>query len=123
MNRLGEIACSALSNGHIADIKRAEQLIEGLAIKLHAVHGYISQQLKSRLIDQGIDLIIYRRKNRQAVQLSTSDKYHLKQRYKIETLFSLLQGPSNLVTSKAYSLRKFISRIYIVMRISMNPSQ
>lgn|SRR5690606_10089892 len=87
MNRLGEIACSALSNGHIAD-KRVEQLVEGLAIKLHAVHGYISQQLKSRLIDQRIDLIIYRRKNRQAVQLSTSDKHHLKQRYKIEPLFS-----------------------------------
>ena len=42
MNRLGENACSALSNGHITDIKRVEQLVEGLTIKLYAVRGYIS---------------------------------------------------------------------------------
>ena len=29
MNQLGEIACSALSNGHMADIKMVEHLDEG----------------------------------------------------------------------------------------------
>ena len=48
----------------------------------------------------------------QAIQLSESDEYHLKQRNKIETLFSLLKGQYNLVTSKARSIHGFLSGIY-----------
>ena len=58
----------------------------------------------SRIKVQGIDLITYYRKNMKYVQLSASDEYHLRQRNKIETLFSLLKGQYNLVTSKARSL-------------------
>ncbi|WP_248785642.1 IS982 family transposase, partial [Escherichia coli] len=100
MNQFGEIACSALSNGHVADIKMVEHLVEGLEAKLYADRGYISQELKSRLKDQGIDLITYHRKNMKFIQLQESDEYHLKQRNKIETLFSLLKGQYNLVTSR-----------------------
>ena len=112
MNQLGEIACSALSNGHMADIKMVEQLVAGIKAKLYGDRGYISQELKSRLQDQGIDLITYHRKNMQAIKLSASDEYHLRQRNKIETLFSLLKGQYNLVTSKARSVRGFLSGIY-----------
>ena len=42
MNQPGEIACSALSNGHVADIKMVEHLVEGLEAKLYADRGYIS---------------------------------------------------------------------------------
>ena len=112
MNQFGEIACSALSNGHIADIKMVEHLVEGLEAKLYADRGYISQDLKSRLKDQGIDLITYHRKNMRTIQLCAQDEYHLKQRNKIETLFSLLKGQYNLVTSKARSIRGFLSGIY-----------
>jgi len=112
MNQLGEIVCSALSNGHVADIKMVEHLVEGLEAKLYADRGYISQELKSRLKDQGIDLITYHRKNMQAIQLCTSDEYHLRQRNKIETLFSLLKGQYNLVTSKARSVAGFLSGTY-----------
>ena len=41
MNQSGEIACTALSNGHIADIKMVEQLVDGLQAKLYADRGYI----------------------------------------------------------------------------------
>ncbi|WP_407308132.1 IS982 family transposase [Acinetobacter sp.] len=112
MNQLGEIVCSALSNGHIADIKMVEQLGDGLHAKLYADRGYISQELKIRLKEQDIDLITYHRKNMKSVQLTASDKYHLKQRNKIETLFSLLKGQYNLVTSKARSISGFLSGIY-----------
>ncbi|WP_288396870.1 IS982 family transposase [uncultured Acinetobacter sp.] len=83
MNQFGEIACSALSNGHIADIKMVEQLVAGLNGKLYGDRGYC-----------------------------VSDEYHLRQRNKIETLFSLLKGQYNLVTSKARSLHGFLSGIY-----------
>lgn len=48
----------------------------------------------------------------QSVQLCTSDEYHLRQRNKIETLFSLLKGQYNLVTTKARSVHGFLSGIY-----------
>ncbi|WPC34277.1 IS982 family transposase [Acinetobacter sp. YWS30-1] len=112
MNQFGEIACSALSNGHLADIKMVERLVKEMGAKLYGDRGYISQELKSRLKKQGIDLITYHRKNMQAIQLSESDKYHLKQRNKIETLFSLLKGQYNLVTSKAHSVHGFLGGIY-----------
>ena len=102
MNQFGEIACSALSNGHVADIEA----------KLYGDRGDISQELKIRLKDQGVDLITYHRKNMQAIQLCTSDEYHLRQRNKIETLFSLLKGQYNLVTSKARSTYGFLSGIH-----------
>lgn len=92
MNRFGEIVRTALSNGHIADIKMVEPLVEGLQAKLYADRGYISHELKSRLKEQGVDLITYHRKNMKSIQLPASDEYHLKQRNKIETLFSLLKG-------------------------------
>ena len=112
MNQLGEIACSALSNGHIADIKIVERLVKGLEAKPYADRGYISQDLKSRLKDQGTDLMTYHRKNMQTVQFCVQDEYHLRQRNKIETLFSLLKGQYNLVTSKARRIRGFLSGIY-----------
>ena len=112
MNQFGEIACSALSNGHIADVKMVEYLVEGLEAKLYGDRGYISQELKNRLKDQGIDLIAYHRKNMQSIQLCESAEYHLKQRNKIETLFSLWKGQYNLVTSKARSIHGFLSGIY-----------
>ncbi len=89
-----------------------EQLVDGLNGKLYGDRGYISQELKIRLKNQGIDLITYHRKNMQAIQLCASDEYHLRQRNKIETLFSLLKGQYNLVISKARSLHGFLSGIY-----------
>lgn len=112
MNQSGDIVSTALSNGHIADIKMVEQLVKGLKAKLYADRGYISQKLKSRLKSQNIDLITYHRKNMKFIQLSTSDEYHLKQRNKIETLFSLLKGRYNLITSKARSIEGYLAGIY-----------
>lgn len=63
MNQSGDIVSTALSNGHTGDIKMVEQLVKGLKAKLYADHGYISQELKSRLKLQNIDLTKYHRKN------------------------------------------------------------
>lgn len=112
MNQSGDMVSTALSNGHTADIKMVEQLVEGLKAKLYADHGYISQELKSRLKLQDFDLITYHRKNIESIQLSTPDEYHLKQRNKIETLFSLLKGKYHLVTSKARSIEGYLAGIY-----------
>lgn len=44
MNQFGEIVSSGLSNGHVADIKMVEQLVDGLNGKLYGDRGYISQE-------------------------------------------------------------------------------
>ncbi|ENU18785.1 hypothetical protein F994_02743 [Acinetobacter bohemicus ANC 3994] len=62
-----------------ADIKMVEQLVEALKAKFYADRGYISQELKSRVKNQDIDLITYHRKNMQSWGLSKEDKYYLKQ--------------------------------------------
>ena len=41
-------------NEDVADIKMVEHLVKGLEAKLHADRGYISQDLMSRLKNQGI---------------------------------------------------------------------
>lgn len=57
-------------------------------------------------------IVAYHRKNMKSIQLSTVDEYHLKQRNKIETLFSLLKGKYHLVTSKARSIEGYLAGIY-----------
>ncbi|ENU15022.1 IS982 family transposase [Acinetobacter lwoffii] len=54
MNQFGEIACSALSNRHVADIKMVEQLVAGVEAKLYGDRGYISQELKIRVVFQKV---------------------------------------------------------------------
>lgn len=70
-----------------------EELANGLEAKLYADRGYelymTQDELKSRLKLQNTDLTTSHRKNMKSFQISTSDVYHLKQRNKIETLFSL----------------------------------
>jgi hypothetical protein len=78
MNQLGEIACSALSSGHVADIKMVEQLVNGLEAKIYADRSYISHDLKIRLKEKSVDLITYHRKNMQTIQLTASDEYNLR---------------------------------------------
>lgn len=112
MNADGDMVSTALSNGHIADIKMVEELVKGFKATIYADRGYISQSLKENLKLQEIDLVTYHRKNMQVIQLSQIDQHYLKQRNKIETLFSLLKGQYNLVTSKARSVQGYLSGIY-----------
>ena len=76
MNQSGDMISNALSNGHAADIKMVEHLVKGLNAKLYADRGYISQNLKQSLKEQGIELITYHCKNMQAVKLSKADAHN-----------------------------------------------
>lgn len=115
MNKEGDIVRSCLSNGHVADIKKVEELVDGLTARVYADRGYISQKLKDHLAQQGIDLVTYQRKNMQAIELSFTDEYHLRQRAKIETLFSLLKGKYQLVTSLHRGVAGYLAGIYAAL--------
>ena len=73
MNQSGDIVGTALSNENTADIKIIKQLAEEWKGKIYADSGYISHNVKQSLKEQGVELIIYHRKNMQAVSLSKAD--------------------------------------------------
>lgn len=112
MNASEDMLNTALSNGHVTDIKMVEILVKGFKAKVYADNGYISQSLKEKLKLQGIDLVTYHRKNMNAIELSKTDQHYLRQRNKIETLFSLLKGQYNLVTTQARNVYGYLSGIY-----------
>lgn len=89
-----------------------EQLAEGLKIKLYADRGYINHKLKSNLKVQGTNLITFNRKNMKPLQISKSDRYHLKWSNKIENFFSLLKVKYHWVMSKARNIEAYLNGIY-----------
>lgn len=49
MNADGDMLSTALSNGHVTDIKMVEDLIKGFKTTVYADRGYLSQILKEKL--------------------------------------------------------------------------
>lgn len=98
MNADGDMLSTALSNGHVADIKMVEDLVKGFKARVYA--------------DRGYNLVTYYHTNMETIQLSKIDQQYLKQRSKMETLFSLLKGKYNLVTSIARSIQGYLFGIY-----------
>lgn len=101
-----------LSNGHTSDIKILPKLAQGYIGKIFGDRGYISETLKEKLVKQDIELITYHRKNMRPVKLSSEDEMMLRQRNKIETIFSLLKQQYNLVSSRHRSISGYLAGIY-----------
>ena len=80
--------------------------------KIFGDRGCISETLKYKLGIQGIELITYHRKNMRRVELSAEDEAMLRQRNKIETIFSLLKQKYNLVSSRHRSISGYFAGIY-----------
>lgn len=112
MNSAGEMVNTIISTASTADLKAVERLVSGLKGKLYGDRGYIGTELKQELQKQNIELITRQRKNMAAVRLADQDEHYLKQRNKIETLFGLLKGSYNLVTSKARSVSGYLAGMY-----------
>lgn len=112
VNQQGNFIRTILSNGHTADLKMLPKLAQGYKGKIFGGRGYISGTLKESLAKQGIALITYHRNNMMPVQLSSHDEKLLRQRNKIETIFSLLKQQYNLVTSRHRSISGYFAGIY-----------
>ncbi len=61
---------------------------------------------------QGVELITYHRNNMRPLELSLEDKLMLRQRNKIETIFSLLKQQYNLISSRHRSISGYFAGIY-----------
>ncbi len=108
----GKFIRTQLSNGHTSDIKLLPKLAQGYIGKIFGDRGYISEILRNKLGAQGVELITYHRKNMRRVELSSEGEIMLRQRNKIETIFSLLKQQYNLVSSRHPSVSGYFAGIY-----------
>ena len=108
----GQLIQTQRSNGHTLDIKILPKLAQGYIGKIFGDRGYISERIKDKLWTQGVELISYHCKNMRPMELSSEDEAMLRQRNKIETVFSLLKQQYNLVSSRHRSISGYFAGIY-----------
>jgi transposase len=105
------------SGSNVNDTQLVEPLISNLAIKivgsrLIADKGYVSQPLKTRLQQQGIELIYPMRRNQRAVN-TPQEIALLKERTIIENLFSWQQPNRHLKIRKDALINSYSSFYYL----------
>jgi transposase len=92
INHQGEIISFCLTPGNTDDRKPVEQLTKNLWGRLFADKGYISQSLKERLKDKGVELITKLRKNMKQQLLPLFDQLMLRKRALIESVNDFLKN-------------------------------
>jgi hypothetical protein len=92
INHQGEIISFCLTTGNTDDRKPVELLTKNLWGRLFADKGYISQSLKERLKDKGVELITKLRKNMKQQLLPLFDQLMLRKRALIESVNDFLKN-------------------------------
>jgi hypothetical protein len=92
INHQGEIISFCLTPGNTDDRKPVELLTKKLWGRLFGDKGYISQPLKERLKDKGVDLITKLRKNMKQQLLPLFDQLMLRKRALIESVNDFLKN-------------------------------
>jgi hypothetical protein len=92
INHQGEIVSFCLTTGNTDDRKPVELLTRKLWGRLFADKGYISQSLKERLKDKGVELITKLRKNMKQQLLPLFDQLMLRKRALIESVNDFLKN-------------------------------
>jgi hypothetical protein len=108
INHKGEIVAVKITAGNVDDAKIIERLTEGLTGKCYADRGYIGRKLFERLFRKGLQLIVSIRKNMKNKLLPLLDKFLLRKRFLIETLFGVLKNSLNLEHSRHRSPLNFL---------------
>lgn len=108
INQLGQIVLFKVSPGNVAD--NNHQLLLDIADKInawvYADKGYISK-IATQLQEKGLTLITKKRKNMTQPDLTPKQKYYLKYRGIIETVFDLLKHIFDVEHSRHRSVHNF----------------
>mgnify|MGYP000007511734 FL=1 len=122
INQLGEVVALRISPGNVDDRQMVGVLVESLPrphddgeLRLVADRGYISGALCLRLLDQGIELLTRSRSNMKPVVLGDEQAHWIRQRGRIETVFSVMKGHMGLEHSRHRSFKGFISHVLAVV--------
>lgn len=92
VNHQGEILSFCLTPANTDDRKPVEQLTSNLWGKLFGDKGYVSQSLKQKLQEKGVELITKSRRNMKQKLLDWFDKLMLRKRALIESVNDFLKN-------------------------------
>ena len=108
INEHGELLNFCLTAGNVNDRKPVTKMVKLLTGKLFGDRGYISQELFSQLLEQGLQLITTVRKNMKNKFMPLMDKILLRKRFIIETVNDQLKNISQIEHSRHRSVLNFM---------------
>ncbi|EBI5033554.1 IS982 family transposase, partial [Salmonella enterica subsp. enterica serovar Enteritidis] len=108
INHLGEIISARLTAGNVDDRKPVPDMASGIFGDLFGDKGYLSNSLKEKLKDMGINLITKVRRNMKKVTHTDFEKAVLSKRSVIETVFDELKNLCQIEHSRHRSINNFI---------------
>jgi len=111
INNKGSIMAIKITKANKSDLSCAAGLAKGLTGHLYGDKGYISKNLFTELFKNGLKIFTGIRKDMKNHLLSNSDKYHLRKRVLIESVFNVLKNSMNLEHTRHRSPLNFIVHI------------
>ncbi|ECQ3650484.1 IS982 family transposase [Salmonella enterica] len=108
INHLGEIISARLTAGNVDDRKPVPDMASGIFGALFCDKGYLSNSLKEKLKDMGINFITKVRRNMKKVKHTDFEKAVLSKRSVIETVFDELKNLYQIEHSRYRSINNFI---------------
>ncbi|EFT1985567.1 IS982 family transposase [Salmonella enterica] len=108
INHLGEIISARLTAGNVDDRKPVPDMASGIFGDLFGDKGCLSNSLKEKLKDMGINLITKVRRNMKKVTHIDFEKAVLSKRSVIETVFDELKNLCQIEHSRHRSINNFI---------------
>ena len=111
INNKGNIMAVKITKANKSDLSCAASLAKGLTGNLYGDKGYISKNLFTELFKNGLKIFTGIRKDMRNHLLSNSDKYYLRKRVLIESVFNVLKNSMNLEHTRHRSPLNFIVHI------------
>jgi hypothetical protein len=112
VNDCGEILSCRITSGNTDDRRPVPQLVRQLFGKLFGDKGYLSQPLADQLMeDHAIQLVTKVRSNMKAQVLDELDKFFLRKRAIIESIYDQLKNISQIEHSRHRSLVGFMINV------------
>jgi len=123
-NHLGEIISFAITKGNVSDQNMTTKLAKNLSGFLFGDKGYLSAKTTAKLLKQGLHLITKVRQNMKPKPISESNKFLLKKRGIIETIFGQLKDFRHLVHTKYRSrINYFTNILSSLLAYMLNPNK
>ena len=111
INNKGNIMAIKITKGNKSDLSAAASLAKGLTGNLYGDKGYISKKLFAELFSSGLKIFTGIRKDMKNHLLSNKDKYLLRKRVLVESVFNVLKNSMNLEHTRHRSPLNFIVHI------------
>ena len=112
VNDRGEILSCCVTPGNVDDRRPVPKLARSLFGKLFGDKGYLSRKLTTQLLeDYAVQLVTKIRSNMKNKLLSEMDKYFLRKRAILETIYDQLKNISQIEHSRHRSLTGFMTNL------------